>query len=596
MVVVALAAVGLAFLAAGPASAAPAAGKLDGAYIVTLESSAGNADAATDDLQRKRGFRARLRFRRALRGFAAQLTEEQAERLRDEPAVASVTPDRPVRALGEVDLVPGDSAPTGVRRMGAATLVTARQASSVNVAVLDSGIDLSHPDLNAADGINCIAPGTPARDDDGHGTHVAGTISATNDGRGVVGVAPGTRTHAVKVLNVEGKGSVSQVLCGIDWVTATRADANPSNDISVANLSLGGTGPPVTPCATTRDPLHRAICASTRAGVTYVVAAGNERRDFDNAGAPDLPAAYPEVLTVTAMSDSDGAAGALGGAPPCRADNFDDVYANFSNYATTTAGAAHTVAGPGVCIRSTWPGGGYATISGTSMASPHVAGAVALCLGEAGGAGPCAGLSPADIVTRMRGTGRQNSEYGFVGDPLRPVARGYFGPLAWAGPPGTEVPEPAPAEAPGGSAPEGGTAPASAPAGPAPAPATPAAVDSTAPSAALSIRRQRLTTVVRKGLAVALRCSEGCTAKAEVWLPGRTAKRLKLSRGARALIARRAGIALASSTRKGVVLKLSRRARARLAPARAVTLTVKITVSDAAGNRRAVLRRVTIRR
>ncbi|HEV2723268.1 MAG TPA: S8 family serine peptidase, partial [Thermoleophilaceae bacterium] len=578
-----------------------AAGKLDRSYIVVLESPAGKADATTDDLQRKRGFRARLRFRRALRGFAAQLTEGQAERLRDEPAVASVTPDRPVQALGEVDLVPGDSAPTGVLRVGAATPVTARQASSATVAVLDTGIDLSHPDLNAADGINCVAPGTPAQDDEGHGTHVAGTISARNDGRGVVGVAPGTRTHAVKVLNDEAEGSTSQVLCGIDWVTATRADTDPSNDISVINLSLGGSGPPVAPCATTRDPLHRAICASTRAGVTYVVAAGNEGRDFDNARTPRLPAAYPEVLTATAMSDSDGAPGALGGAPACRPSQIDDVYASFSNYATTTAGAAHTVAGPGVCIRSTWPGSGYTTISGTSMASPHVAGAVALCLGEAGDAGPCAGLSPAGIVARMRGTGRQNAEHGFLGDPLRPVAGRYFGPLAWAGPPGTERAEDVPV--PTAPTESGSGAPAAAPPQPAPAgppvadtPPAPTAADRTAPTATLSIRRRRLSAVLRRGLGVTLSCSEGCVAAVEVWLPGRTARRLKLSRGATRRIARRSPVRLAASTRKGVVLKLSRAARARLARARGVTLRVKVAVSDAGGNRRAVARRARVRR
>lgn len=597
----AVVAAGLMLICAGPSFGARTAGKVDGAYIVLLEGTAGDADAATDDLQKKRGFRARLRFRRVLRGFAARLTAAQVERLREDPAVASVSPDRPVRALGEVDLAPGDTAPAGVLRLGAASPGIVRQASTVNVAVLDSGIDLSHPDLNAVDGTNCVTPGTPAQDDNGHGTQVAGTISANNDGRGVVGVAPGTRTHAVKVLDAKGNGTTSEVICGIEWVTRTRADADPANDIAVVNLSLGGTGSPVGTCPATRDPLHRAICASTRAGVTYVAAAGNEARDFDNAGAPDLPAAYPEVLTVSAMSDSDGAPGARGAAPACRGGEADDVRATFSSYATTSAGAAHTVAAPGVCIRSTRPGGGYATSSGTSMAAPHIAGAVALCLGEAGVAGPCAGLSPAGIIANVRATaGRQDGGHGFVGDPLRPFVGQYFGPLAWAGigdsavtlgkPVGTDLP------VAGATPPTVGSATAApAPSRPAPAIAS-LPLDRTAPVVAVAVRMQRLRTVLRRGLSVMLRCSEGCVATAEVWLPGPTAKRLGLSRGAGARIAPRSRIRLAANARKGVVLKLSRSARVRLARTRGVAVRVKITVVDAAGNRRAVTRKVTIRR
>ena len=278
-----------AVLAAPAASATAASPDLDNAYIVVLASSAGSTDAATDELERRRGFRARLRYRRALRGFAARLTDGQAARLREDPEVASVTPDRPVKALGEVGLAQGDSAPMGVRRLAAATATTTREASTANVAVIDSGIDLAHPDLNASDGINCVTPGTPAMDDDGHGTHVAGSIAAVNDGRGVVGVAPGTAIRAVKVLDAEGNGSFSQIICGIDWVTATRTDPDPSNDISVANLSLGGTGASVGTCAGTADPLHMAICASTGAGVTYVVAAGNDARAFDATRSPTCP-------------------------------------------------------------------------------------------------------------------------------------------------------------------------------------------------------------------------------------------------------------------------------------------------------------------
>jgi subtilisin len=320
--------------------------------------------------------------------------------------------------------------------MQAATATETRQASSANVAVIDTGIDLAHPDLNAADGRNCVGTG-PAQDDEGHGTHVAGTIGARNDGAGVVGVAPGTRLFSVKVLDAQGGGTWSQIICGIDWVTATRTDADPSNDIAVANMSLGGPGQPIAPCSTTTDPLHRAICASTAAGVTFVVAAGNDGWDFDYASAPDTPAAYPEVLTVTAMGDSDGRSGGTGGAPGCTYGEADDRYASFSNFAATAAGRAHTIAGPGVCVTSTMPGGGYGTMSGTSMAAPHLAGAAALCIGEGGAAGPCAGLAPAQIVSKLRADAERYtgavSSFGFSGDPLRPAGSAYFGYLHWAG-------------------------------------------------------------------------------------------------------------------------------------------------------------------
>jgi subtilisin family serine protease len=321
-----------------------------------------------------------------------------------------------------------------VRRIGAGTTSTAREASTANVAIVDTGIDLGHPDLNAAGGTNCVTPGAPADDDNGHGTHVAGTVGARNDGAGVLGVAPGTRMYAVKVLDAAGSGSYAAIICGIDWVTSTRTDADPGNDVAVANLSLGGPGAPVGTCATTTDPLHRAMCASIAAGVTYVVAAGNDGWDFDYAPAPDTPAAYPEALTVTAMSDSDGAAGAAGGAPTCATGETDDRAATFSNFAATGAGAAHIIAAPGVCVRSTWPGGGTRTISGTSMATPHVAGAVALCIGEAGRAGPCAGMTPSQIVARMRSDAQANTSTtaGFTGDPTRPFAGASFGYLAWA--------------------------------------------------------------------------------------------------------------------------------------------------------------------
>lgn len=408
------------------AATAPAAER----YIVLYDNAVDDAAAATARRERSHGFRARLRYSSAVGGFAASLTPAQADALRADANVGSVTRDRVVTAATAVPLAPGEPLPpSGVRRIEAATSATARAHSSVSVAVLDTGIDLDHPDLNAVHGRNCVAPSAPAADAHGHGTHVAGTIAARNDGAGVVGVAPGTRVLAVKVLDDDGSGTTSQVICGIDWVTSTLIDADRANDVPVANMSLGASGPPLRSCTTTRDPMHAAVCASTAAGATYVVAAGNSGWGFDHATQPDVPAAYPQVLTVAAMSDSDGRPGGLGRS----CSSADDTHASYSNFALTAAAADHTIAAPGSCIRSTWPGGGHRTLSGTSMATPHVAGAVALCLGEAGKRGLCAGLSPSQIIARMRADalsrGTSDNGYGFAGDPLRAVTGSYFGHL-----------------------------------------------------------------------------------------------------------------------------------------------------------------------
>ncbi len=441
------AAVALSLPAAVPAQAAPkrpAPDVIDGQYIVVYESGV-QGQQTTADLERRHGFKTRLRYRKAVSGFAAKLTDVQRDRVARDPAVAYVAPDRRVRAIGSV--VPGDSVPPGVRRFGAASTTTVRGAAQGNVAVIDTGIDANHPDLAVAGGTNCITPGAAPADDNGHGTHVAGTIGARNNGSGVVGVAPGTRLFAVKVLAADGSGTTSQIICGLDWVTATRTDADATNDIAVANMSLGGVGSPVKTCATTTDPEHAAVCRATNAGVTVVAAAGNDGWDFDYATSPDTPAAYPEVLTVTAMADTDGLAGATGVTPSCRSGEADDRYASFSNFALTAAGEAHAVAAPGTCIVSTRTGGGLTTMSGTSMAAPHMAGAVALCLGEGTTAGPCAGKTPAQVIAHVRADAQARAQadagYGFSGDPLRPYGTRRYGHLAWI-PAAAAAPTPTP--------------------------------------------------------------------------------------------------------------------------------------------------------
>lgn len=438
------------------ATAAPRAVEtVPGRYVVVYEKSIEQPARATERRERAHGFRASWRYS-SVGGFAARLSAEQVAKLRRDPGVAAVVPDRRVRVAG-VPVATGESIPTGVRRVGAVSGGAARGASTVGVAVIDTGVDAAHPDLDVGEGVNCVTPGSAPSDGNGHGTHVAGTIAARNQGSGVLGVAPGTAIHPVKVLDDSGSGTTSQILCGIDWVTTNAGRLK----LKVANMSLGGPGAPVSSCATTSDPEHLAICAATRAGVLFTVAAGNDGWDFDYAKVPDTPAAYPEVLTVSAVADSDGAGGALGGSPACDSGGSDDTYASYSNYAGTAAGAAHLIAAPGSCIGSTWPGGSIATSSGTSMAAPHVAGAAALCLGEVGvETAPCAGLSPGQAIAKLRADAesvtRANGGFGFAGDPLRPVSgRGYGYMLAPATQ--TTTVQPAPAGDDHQAAPTGGT-------------------------------------------------------------------------------------------------------------------------------------------
>jgi subtilisin family serine protease len=251
-------------------------------------------------------------------------------------------------------------------------------------------------------------------------------IAARNQGSGVAGVAPGTKLYAVKVLNKQGSGTLSQILCGINWVTANA----PALNIKVANLSFAGTGSNDNACGNANhDAEHQAVCESVAAGVTYVAAAGDRSAGFGSS----IPAAYSEVLTVTAMTDTDGLPGGIG-PKPCLGKQADDGYATYSSYAVTATDQAHTVAAPGTCVVSDALGGGTSTYYGTSQSAPHVAGAVALCLNDAGVPGACAGLTPAQIVAKIRAdaAAQATAANGFSGDPLHPIAGRYFGDLVSA--------------------------------------------------------------------------------------------------------------------------------------------------------------------
>jgi subtilisin len=385
----------------------------------------------TTSLEKSVGFKSNFRYHAALKGFAAHLNAQQLEKLQANPQVNFISADGTVEAVGYVPIAPGDFAPTGVRRIGAAINQTSVKTKGAKTAVIDTGVDLNHTDLNVRNGKDCVEPGTPAQDDNGHGTHVAGTVGAKNNGSDVVGVAPGTRIFAVKVLNSGGSGSFAQVICGIDWVAANGPGTR--KNIRVANMSLAGGGSDDGNCGNSNgDAMHLAICNAVNVKrVTFVVAAANSSADF----AGFVPAAYNEVLTATAMSDSDGAPGGSGGPPSCRPSEGDDTFASFSNFAVSASDQTHTIAGPGVCILSDRLGGGtIGTFSGTSMASPHVAGSAALCIGPPRKAGPCAGMTPAQVGQKLRADAAAHAtpSNGFIGDPNHPVAGRYYGFLVEA--------------------------------------------------------------------------------------------------------------------------------------------------------------------
>jgi len=363
---------------AGPTVAgtrsAPSAGVVDGSYIVTLQP--GN-DPVRDApaMAVEYGGRALHVYQRALPGFSFEGSAGSAVRLARHPKVRTVVPDRRIRTSAQ-------TVPTGISRIDGPLSGTVSGDGGgrvdVDIAIIDTGIDTRHPELNVAGGVNC-STGTSYHDGNGHGTHVAGTAAARDDGAGVVGVAPGARLWAVRVLDESGNGSWSSVICGVDWVTAHAAE------IEIANMSLAGPGDPG---HCNDGGLRQAICRSVEAGVTYTVAAGNSAVDVSG----QVPSSFPEVITVSALADYDGLPGGLGKAT-CRAGK-DDTLADFSNY-----GDGVDLIAPGVCITSTWKGGGYSTTSGTSMASPHVAGAAALYLSDHPGA------SPSSVTNALKSAG-----------------------------------------------------------------------------------------------------------------------------------------------------------------------------------------------
>jgi subtilisin len=400
---------------------------IPGKYIVVLENEVENPASVADDLSSELDLQATNVYDDAIEGFGAEVPTAELPELRDDPRVDAVVQDRVVQATVQ-------TVPSGIDRIEAEEESTVSEPVDADIAIIDSGIYKNHPDLNIAGGRNCVGKKKRAWSDGyGHGTHVAGTAAAKNNDVGVVGVAPGARLYGVKVLNNRGEGSIDTVICGIDWVT------DRAGKIEVANMSLGAPtwGSDNNACGWKKDAaareLHSAVCRSVDAGVFYAGAAGNDGKNISR----EIPAAFNEVLTATAMADFDGEPGSES-LSTCGGE-MDDRFASFSNYATVgTQDEEHTIAAPGVCVRSTWNNGKYKSISGTSMASPHVAGTAALCIED----GPCVSNDPKDTMTRLRTDAQQRSGsdplvdnyYGYQGDPNRPVGTTrYYGFLEYAG-------------------------------------------------------------------------------------------------------------------------------------------------------------------
>ena len=364
---------------------ASAVGRVD--VIVTLADGPDSVHAAAAEVAAGHGVSVGFVYDHVLYGFSGSVAEGRLGALAHDPRVASVELDTEVTiaapswctsgsthpACADDSSTTGETLPWGVDRIGADEITGT--GSGVHVYVLDTGIDSDHGDLQAnlstvghavetCSGSSCHY----AWDDDhGHGTHVAGTVAAVDNDLDVIGVAPGATLHAVKVLSGSGSGKRSGVIAGIDWVT-NEVVTNSYGGKAVVNMSLSGDGSKTGTCDangfTGTDAYHQSICTATHAGIVFAVAAGNG----DTSATTRVPAAYDDtVLTVSATDSSN-----------------DWPY--WSNYGEGTASwtvnpsAPVAIAAPGVSVLSTAVGGGTTTKSGTSMAAPHVAGAVALRL------------------------------------------------------------------------------------------------------------------------------------------------------------------------------------------------------------------------
>ena len=337
--------------------------KIPDRYIVVFADrlSDEEVDAAAEELVRSRKGRKDKVYKNALKGFSAELSEKAALEIAADPRVQYVEED------AEISLTATQSGATwGLDRVDqrdlplSTTYTYNTTASGVKAYIIDTGIRLSHSEFGgrAIDGYDAVDGALPAADCNGHGTHVAGTV-----GGSTYGVAKGVTLVAVRVLNCQGSGTNSGVIAGIDWVTGNHAAGQPA----VANMSLGGGA---------STAIDDAVRRSIADGVTYAIASGNSNVDACSSS----PARVAEAITVNSSTST-------------------DARSSFSNYGTCT-----DIFAPGSSITSAWYSSDTATntISGTSMATPHVAGVAALYLATDTAA------SPATVWTVIRDSSTLN--------------------------------------------------------------------------------------------------------------------------------------------------------------------------------------------
>lgn len=327
--------------------------------LIRFQQAPGQAQA---DLVAAHGGTVTRQFR-IVPAVAARIPAPALAALQNAPGVAAVESDGIVEAHGEYDVVWGVNrvhAPAVHSGAWAGTTPIPLRGAGIRVAVMDTGVDYTHPDLwaNYRGGYDFVNNDSDPRDDQGHGTHVSGTIAALIDGAGVVGVAPEVDLYAVKVLSSSGSGSWSSIISGLDWCVG--------NGMQVVNLSLGSSTDPGTTVKAAFDNAYAA-------GLCVVASAGNSGAGADTVG---YPAHYDSVIAVGSTTSTDA----------------------LSSFSST--GPTVEVAAPGSSIYSTLNGGGWGTMSGTSMASPHATGVMALIL--------AAGIEDAD------GNGRRNDEARWV--------------------------------------------------------------------------------------------------------------------------------------------------------------------------------------
>jgi subtilisin family serine protease len=299
--------------------------------------------------------------------IAATIPEAAIENLMKNPRVTSIEKDIEVYAV--------ETVPWGIERINAPKVhATENLGSAVKVAVIDSGIDCGHPDINCYGGKDFVNNDDDPYDDNGHGTHVAGTIAALKNDTGVVGVAPYAHLYPLKVLDASGNGDYSDIVAALEWCT--------QNSIQVTNNSYGSSSDPGN---TVKDAFDNSYIF----GILHVAAAGNSGNRPGSGDNVIYPARWDSLIAVAATDSNDKRA-----------------------YFSST-GAAVELAAPGYNIYSTLPGGGYGTKSGTSMASPHVAGAAALVIA---GNSDLSNLEVRDILSSTAvdlGTAGRDTHYGY---------------------------------------------------------------------------------------------------------------------------------------------------------------------------------------